>query len=141
MIYDGDDEYFLTLKGQIVYIGGYDGGLDIDIEPFELMQYTGLKDANSTEIYEGDILRIPDYYKEVILEDGSGPSTLEYHLSEVVYNEKDACFGVDIKESMEWYNEGFNPFYELLADTPDGEPIQIIGNKFQDKELLGVKGP
>ena len=75
------------------------------------MQYTGLKDSEGTEIYEGDILESVAFGSEEI--------------GKIVYSEDDAMFELDIdgvvlkfsNESSKWWT--------------------VIGNICENPELLG----
>ena len=97
-----------------------------------LMQYTGLKDKNGKEIYEGDILLIQDTWKERILDDGSGPTEPCNHLAAVDFF--NGMFGVFIRETAEIYNTDFWSFERLLNED-DGD-LEIIGNIYDNPELL-----
>jgi len=88
-------------------------GWSIDEE--YLMQSTGLFDENGVEIFEGDILAVET-------DDG----TLNVN---VFWDEGHALFMFESKQ----YNEK-EALAELLED--DSYPFEIIGNIYENKELL-----
>lgn len=77
----------------------------------EIMQYTGLKDKNRVEIYEGDIVRIK-----------SNPMDMTGY---IIYDDFDLAFELrdDENESQEclWYQE---------------QELEVIGNIYNNPELL-----
>lgn len=83
----------------------------------KLMQYTGLKDSNGTEIYEGDLLSIQ------IVRDAKKTVTIVF---------EDGAFGVK-DELFGWgYGKGFYPLKTII----NNHKVEIIGNIYQNKELL-----
>ena len=100
--------------------GGIGSGLVwvyIPIDINTLGEFTGLKDKNGKEIYEGDCLKIWDNEEDV---------------KKVIF--KQGCFWID-----EWHNYGENRlFCWTLGDTSEPqEHIEIIGNIYENPELMG----
>lgn len=77
-------------------------------------QYTGCKDANGNEIYEGDILKCKLYNGD-------------YENYVIVWDEEDACF------------DAFNKDKSNFMVTSIWTASEIIGNIYENPELLEVK--
>ena len=85
------------------------------LEDVELMQYTGLKDKNGTEIYEGDIVKYKFPYDRRLK-----------HISPVFYMESQASYGV-----LDICKNGI-PLYTISANNY----FEVIGNIYENKNLL-----
>lgn len=86
-----------------------------DIAEMILMQYTGLKDKNGTEIYEGDIVKVKN---------------CQYHIGQVIYDTEYAEYEIEIDK-----NTAF-PISVCYDDASELD-IEVIGNIYDNPELLG----
>ena len=116
-----DDEYheiYINRAEKTAYINGH------EVEYESVSQYTGLKDKNGKEIYEGDIVLLHNEFADWI---GS-----------VIFDE--GAFKLSINHS--WGNSirhfsKTDVFEDMGARTTLNNTYEIIGNIYENPELLG----
>lgn len=111
-----------------VYINpeGKVGHPDGEYYELPLMQFTGLKDKNGKEIYEGDILKT--FWQH------DGVSNYDYELvGEVKWDEEWLHFMIekDKGDSTIAY-----PLHSFEQDELDAESIEVIGNIYENPNLI-----
>ncbi len=120
----GEDEGYSTynniyigLNGNLINndtSGGWGGReTELNAENYIIQQFTGLKDCNNKEIYEGDIIDIGSRLGYCLVDKSESNPALVYTYLD--------------KEHFGW-EENF--------ENIDAENIEIIGNIFENPELL-----
>lgn len=113
-----------------VHLGTFDGSNIFEIlkdkrypeDYVKLMQYTGLKDKNGKEIYEGDIVKRMKVCYDWDKEDGEE----RYEVEQISF--------IEYRGNGFWVNsEDFG--YEG-EDLWDWDKMEIIGNIYENHELL-----
>jgi uncharacterized phage protein (TIGR01671 family) len=87
------------------------------LNDFELMQFTGLKDKNGNEIYEGDVVQDESKMPQIIRfgECYNKEAGIEFH---------------------GWYVEDIKTKEPFAFSAGDGEVSEIIGNIYENPEKL-----
>jgi len=120
--------YESNIPGLLLHFDGELNGLDENgmlegtdnTRQHHLMQYTGLKDKNGKEIYEGDIVEYNDFNS---LRTG-GHAEDKIIVGKVVFS----C-GM-------WMVEENNCGHDLYEGLVNDEELEIIGNIYENPELL-----
>lgn len=114
------DVNFLNIDYKEIVVMIDENDYEFGCGEYELMQYTGLKDKNGKEIYEGDIVRF-----EAIEWTGNDGDRVEYQ-GVVEYSEKHIAFNFKIPIGLE-------------AIPYEATNIEIVGNIHENPELSEVE--
>ncbi|WP_461467073.1 YopX family protein [Parvimonas micra] len=98
-------------------------------EDVEIMQSTGLFDKNGVEIFEGDIVEFPELYDFYDFEEG-----VTVNVASVV--KKGSYITLDNFVYEDGITETELDNHECTFDDLDFKNFEVIGNIYEDKELL-----
>jgi len=97
-------------------------------DPLIIMQSTGLKDKHGVDIFEGDIVNVHDFINV------GGIEGYEEGEREMIGIVKYGCiFNSPIPE---WYLENSDDYIPFSYIDLHDESFEVLGNKFEHKELL-----
>ncbi|MFL2081038.1 YopX family protein [Latilactobacillus sakei] len=122
IVFGDDDNYVAVENGEYIERWRFD-----DIE---LMQYTGLKDMNGVEIYEGDIVEVN--IQEYVL----GYYTETNYTSVVKYKNGSYYFDISKSKTIQTDINSYPLKDAINLEDVESDDCEVIGNKHQTPELL-----
>lgn len=123
-LYDGEDPFIYIRE----YCGDHWEYVSSQVSQETVGQYTGRKDKNGVEVYEGDILRTEG------LEIRKGSYVQCTYISEVVWGE-DSC-GFSAVEQKAFIKGKEKQQMGIFYTMPNEEECEVVGNIHENSELI-----